>query len=245
MRRVTAQSMIFEIKIALRDVRPPVSRRIQVLGEATLSELHDVVQAAMGWTNSHLHEFEIGGARYGPPDPDWDTDVSDEATVKLFRLLGQGDRLRYVYDFGDNWRHTLTVEKILEPEVGVQYPRCVAGRRACPPEDVGGPWGYDDFLEAITDPAHPEHDQRAEWVGAPFDPARFALEEANEAMAWLAWRPLTAPSRPPATATQDAHATDKPATGSRRRVARRPTPTGELRRSLVGDSTPGADVGDA
>ena len=89
MRRVTAKSKIFEIKIVLRDVRPPVSRRIQVLGEATLSELHDVVQAAMGWTNAHLHEFEIGSARYGPPDPDWDTDVADEANVKLFRLLGQ------------------------------------------------------------------------------------------------------------------------------------------------------------
>jgi hypothetical protein len=203
MRRVTAKSKIFEIKIVLRDVRPPVSRRVQVLGEASLAELHDVVQAAMGWTNSHLHEFEIHGSRYGLPDPDWDTDVSDEADAKLFRLLNQGDRLQYVYDFGDNWRHTLTVEKILAPEAGVRYPRCVTGRRACPPEDVGGPWGYNDFLEAMADPAHPEHDQRAEWAGEPFDPARFALDEANAAMAWLAWRPLTNPSKPSATAIQD------------------------------------------
>lgn len=170
LRQVTAKTKIFEIKIVLRAVRPPVSRRVQIPGEATLAELHDVVQAAMGWTNSHLHEFDIGGARYGQPDPDWDTDVADETNAKLFRLVGVGDKVEYVYDFGDNWRHTLSVEKIVTPKVGVRYPRCVAGRRACPPEDVGGPWGYDGFLEALADSDHPEHDERAEWVGGAFDP---------------------------------------------------------------------------
>jgi hypothetical protein len=98
--------------------------------------------------------------------------------------------LGYVYDFGDGWTHVLTVEKVLAPEPGVRYPRCVSGRRACPPEDVGGPWGYDGFLEVMGDPNHPEHDERTKWAGGPFDPAAFDIDEVNEAMAWLARQPL-------------------------------------------------------
>jgi Plasmid pRiA4b ORF-3-like protein len=153
------RTKIFEIKIELREVPPAVVRWVQVPGEATLAGLHEVVQVAMGWTDSHLHEFEVDGARYGLPDPDWDAGEVDEARVKLFRLLGQGDRMNYVYDFGDGWTRRLTVEKVLAAEPGVAYPRCVSGRRACPPEDVGGPWGYDGFLEAMADPTHPEHEQ--------------------------------------------------------------------------------------
>jgi hypothetical protein len=191
-RRVTAKTKIFELVVELQDVRPAVIRLIQVPGETPLAELHQVVQVAMGWTNSHLHEFDVNGARYGQPDPDWDVgEVGDEAKAALFRLAGQGDRLAYVYDFGDGWTHTLVVEKVLSPEPGVRYPRCISGRRACPPEDVGGPWGYDGFLQAMADPAHPEHDERAEWAGGPFDPAAFDLDEVNEALTWLAWRPLS------------------------------------------------------
>ena len=193
--RVTAKSKIYEIKIELREVRPAVLRRVQVPGEMSLAGLHQVVQVAMGWTDSHLHEFEVNGARYGLPDPDGDAgEVVDEARVKLFRLLGQGDRMDYVYDFGDGWTHRLTVEKVLAPEPGVSYPRCVSGRRACPPEDVGGPWGYDEFLAAIADPAHPEHEHYRQWVGGPFDPAAFDLDAVNAALAELAWRPLGAPA---------------------------------------------------
>jgi hypothetical protein len=191
--RVTSKTKIFEIKIELREVQPAVLRRVQVPGEITLAGLHEVVQVAMGWTDSHLHEFEVDGARYGLPDPDWDAgEAADEARVKLFRLLGQGDRMNYVYDFGDGWTHRLTVEKVLAAEPGVAYPRCVSGRCACPPEDVGGPWGYDGFLEAMADPTHPEHEQYREWVGGPFDPAAFDLDEVNEELAGLAWRPFTA-----------------------------------------------------
>jgi hypothetical protein len=193
--RVTAKTRIFEIKIELREVRPAVVRRVQVPGEMSLAGLHEVVQVAMGWTDSHLHEFEVDGARYGQPDPDWDDgEVTDEARVKLFGLVEQGDRLGYVYDFGDGWTHTLILEKVLAPEPEVRYPRCVSGRQACPPEDVGGPWGYDGFLAAITDPAHPEHEQYREWMGGVFDPAAFDLDEVNEALAELAWRPLAAPA---------------------------------------------------
>jgi hypothetical protein len=191
--RVTAKTKIFEIKIELRDVRPAVLRRVQVPAEMSLAGLHAVVQVAMGWTDSHLHEFDVDGARYGLPDPDWDADeVRDEAKATLFRLVGQGDRMDYVYDFGDGWTHRLTVEKVLAPELGVSYPRCMSGRRACPPEDVGGPWGYDEFRVAMADPAHPEHEQYREWLGGPFDPAAFDLTEVNAALAELAWRPLAA-----------------------------------------------------
>ena len=193
--RVTAKSKIYEIKIELREVRPAVLRRVQVPGEMTLAGLHQVVQVAMGWTDSHLHEFDVDGARYGLPDPDWDAGkVADEARVKLFRLVGRGDRVDYMYDFGDSWAHGLTVEKVLAAEPGVSYPRCVSGRRACPPEDVGGPWGYDEFLAAIADPAHPEHEHYREWIGGPFDPAAFDLDAVNAGLAELAWRPLAAPA---------------------------------------------------
>src|SRR5690606_6570539 len=106
----------------------------------------------------------------------------------------RGGRFSYVYDFGDNWTHQLTVEKIVSAEAGVRYPRCVAGQGACPPEDVGGPWGYEEFQAALTDPSHPEHDERLEWAGGPFDPHHFDLAEADRALQWLAWRPLTSVS---------------------------------------------------
>ena len=203
--RVTAKTKIFEIKIELRDVRPAVLRRVQVPGEMSLAGLHAVVQVVMGWTDSHLHEFDVDGARYGLPDPDWDADeVRDEAKAALFRLVGQGDRMDYVYDFGDGWTHRLTVEKVLAPEWGVAYPRCVSGRRACPPEDVGGPWGYDEFRVAMANPAHPEHEQYREWLGGPFDPAAFDLTEVNAALAELAWRPLAASTRRPAGSSASA-----------------------------------------
>jgi hypothetical protein len=188
---VTPKTKIFEIEIELRDVQPAVRRRIQVPGEASLSVLHAVLQSVMGWTNTHAHEFEIEHARYGVPDPDWDEGVGDEAKVKLFRVISPGGRMSYVYDFGDNWTHTLTVDKVGAPELGVRYPRCVAGLGACPPEDVGGPPGYDAFQEAITDPLHPDHRDWTEWVGGPFDPTHFDLAEVNRALDGLAWRPLS------------------------------------------------------
>jgi hypothetical protein len=189
--RVTAKTRIFEFEIVLEEVAPPIRRRVQVPGEVSLAVLHEVVQSAMGWTNSHLHEFEIDGQRYGIPDPDWDDqDVTDEAKGKLFRLVGQGDRFGYLYDFGDNWAHQLSVEKIIDPEPGVRYPRCVSGQGACPPEDVGGPWGYEEFMTVLANPSHPEHDERLEWVGGSFDPHHFDLAETNQALEWLAWRPL-------------------------------------------------------
>ena len=174
---------IFEIAIELQEVRPTVLRRAQVPADTTLAGLHDVVQVATGWTDSHLHEFDVDGVCYGSPDSDGDRDdVVDDATVTLSCLLEQGSRLDYDYDFGDGWRHRLTVEKVLAAEPGVSYPRCVSGQLACPPEDVGGPWGYDEFVVAMTDLDHPEHPRFREWVGGPFDPAAaFDLDAVNQA----------------------------------------------------------------
>jgi hypothetical protein len=192
---VTAKTKIFELEVELAEVVPLVRRRVQVPGEIDLAVLHEVVQSAMGWTNSHLHEFEIAGRRYGIPDPDWDgQELVDETKGKLFRLIKQGDRFDYLYDFGDNWTHHLCVDKVIAAEPGVRYPRCIAGQGACPPEDVGGPWGYEEFQAALSDPSHPEHDERLEWAGGPFDPHHFDLEEVDRALEWLAWRPLTSVS---------------------------------------------------
>ncbi len=191
--RVTANTRIFGIEIVLADVVPVVRRVVEVPGEVSLAVLHEVVQEAMGWEHAHLHEFEIGDARYGMPDSDWDSEVADESKTKLFRLVGAGDRFGYVYDFGDGWEHVLTVESITVPQSGVRYPRCVAGAGACPPEDVGGVFGYEQFLEALTDPAHPEHADRVEWWGSDhFDPAHVDLEAINRALQRLAWTPLAA-----------------------------------------------------
>ncbi len=191
--RVTAKTRIFRIKIVLADVAPLVRRVVEVPGEVSLAVLHEVVQEAMGWEQAHLHEFGTGGVRYGMPDPDWDTEVADESRTKLFRLAAAGDRMDYVYDFGDGWEHDLLVEDVVDAEPGVRYPRCVDGQGACPPEDVGGIPGYEQFLEALADPAHPDHDEQAEWWGAGrFDPARFDLAAADRALERLAWAPLAA-----------------------------------------------------
>ncbi|MCW0213238.1 MAG: plasmid pRiA4b ORF-3 family protein [Pseudonocardia sp.] len=175
---------IAEIEIVLEDVRPPVRRVVQVPGDVSLAGLHETVQAAVGWTDSHLHEFEIGGRRYGVPDPE-DPDVADDGQVTLLDLVGPGSRFGYRYDFGDDWAHRLTVEKIVAAEPGVRYPRCVSGSGACPPEDVGGPAEYDEFQVVLADPAHPNHHDLLEWLGGPFDPHRFDLAEANRALGRL------------------------------------------------------------
>jgi hypothetical protein len=194
-RRVGAKTRVFQLKIQLREVRPPVWRRVLVPGEMTLAELHEVMQTAMGWSNSHLHEFEVEGVQYGVPDSDWGLDeVADESRVKLFRVAREDARLRYAYDFGDGWQHDITVEKVLSPQPGTRYPCCIAGRRACPPEDVGGPWGYQDFLAAVEDPGHDEHEHWVEWVGGGFDPAEFDLAAVDEAMDAFAW--ADGPTRP-------------------------------------------------
>jgi hypothetical protein len=177
-------AQIYQLKVTLKHSKPPIWRRLQLPGDITLAKLHRILQIAMGWTDSHLHQFEVQGAYYGEPHPDFESmglEMHNEKRVKLNQLVpGEKFKFRYEYDFGDSWEHELVVEKILLPEAGVRYPRCLTGKRACPPEDVGGVWGYDEFLNVIHDPNHPEHESMLDWIGGEFDPEAFDLEEVNE-----------------------------------------------------------------
>lgn len=175
------KSAIYQLKITLRDSRPPIWRRVLVPGGFSLRKLHQVVQIAMGWTDSHLHQFAVGGINYGEPHPDDEMEMNDERRFTLDQVAPrEKSKFTYEYDFGDGWDHEILVEKILPPEPGVKYPLCVKGKRACPPEDVGGVWGYDTFLKAIRDPDHEEHDSYLEWIGGEFDPEAFDLDEINQ-----------------------------------------------------------------
>ena len=165
----------------LKYVQPPIWRRLQVASTDNLGDVHIALQIVMGWTNSHVHEFTRDHARYGIPDKDFPSDVLDELEYRLDQVLKkEKDRLSYVYDFGDGWEHEVVLEKILPFETGVVLPVCLDGERACPLEDVGGIPGYEMFLEAISDPSHPEHDELIEWSGGDFDPEHFDLALTND-----------------------------------------------------------------
>lgn len=172
--------VVYQIKVTLKGSKPPIWRRMQVTSETTLVKLHRMLQRVMGWEGSHLYQFVIGGIAYGDPGMLGELDVKDARTVTLDTLVrGEKSKFLYEYDFGDSWEHELLVEKILPQEEGKRYPLCLTGKRACPPEDCGGIWGYTSFLEAIRDPKHPEHEEMLEWVGGEFDPDAFDLEEVN------------------------------------------------------------------
>lgn len=171
---------VYQLKITLRGVRPPIWRRVQVK-DCSLAELHEVIQVAMGWESYHLYAFEVGGIEYGDLDMRDDPfEMKDDRRARLSRLVrGEKFKFHYTYDFGDNWEHEIVVEKILSPEEGKSYPVCVAGKRAGPPEDVGGVWGYVEFVEAMRDPKHPQHRELSEWYEDPFDPEAFDIDEVN------------------------------------------------------------------
>jgi hypothetical protein len=172
-----------QMRIELREVKPVVWRRILVPENVTLAKLHVILQAAMGWTYGHLHEYTVGRQRYGMPDDEWPDDepVIDERRVRLKSLIeDRVRRLRYLYDFGDNWEHDIRLEDLVLPRIGAPLLFCTAGENACPPQDVGGPPGYEEFLAALANPSHPEHESMTRWIGRPFDAAAFDLAEANE-----------------------------------------------------------------
>ena len=176
-------AVIYQLKITLRDIRPPIWRRVQVRSDVTLSHLHWVIQLSMGWTNSHLHSFTIHGQEYGIPMPEMgypELEPEDERPVKLSSFIpGEKFKFFYLYDFGDSWEHEILVEKVLSVEADVDYPVCIKAKRACPPEDCGGTWGYQEFVEIIKDPEHPEHASMLEWVGGHFDPEDAEFDEIN------------------------------------------------------------------
>ena len=151
-RKLTKAQSIYQLKITLKGCRPPIWRRVQVRGDSTLEQLHWVIQLSMGWTNSHLHSFRIRGIEYGVPMPELGFDemgLRDEQPVKLSKVIsGEKFKFSYLYDFGDSWDHDILVEKVLEVDPNTDYPICIKGKRACPPEDCGGVWGY-GVIEAV------------------------------------------------------------------------------------------------
>ena len=180
---VTETGKVYDFEVSLRGVEARVWRSIQVPGDFSFWDLHIALQDAMGWEDYHLHEFEIINpatghtVRIGIPDedsldeerptlPGWEARISEYFTP-------ENAAATYTYDFGDDWIHAITLRETLDREPRTAYPRCTGGAKACPPEDCGGPWGYQDFLEAINDPAHEEHVRMLEWIGGSFDPEAF------------------------------------------------------------------------
>ena len=169
---------ILSLKITLVGTKPPIWRRILVPDRMILGDLHVAIQAAMGWYNCHMHSFDIDGRQYG--DVSADDEVANENALNLRRVGKTGvTTFSYTYDFGDNWEHRITIEKPPAKLPGPPYPRCVAGKRACPPENSGGIWGYRESLEILADPAHPEYAERREWFEDDLTPEAFDLADVN------------------------------------------------------------------
>ncbi len=202
---------IYQLKITLDDTKPPVWRRILIPANATFRELHETIQLSFGWSDYHLHDFQVKRADAFRPhsitdltardvEPWWDDDEkSDERRVKLSDVLHRtGDRCGYWYDFGDDWRHSIVFEKALPAVEGIDYPLCIKGKRACLPEDCGGPWGYADLCDILAQPSHPEHQDKLEWLGlnnaSEFDPEDFDVDATNELLrdGYEAWAPMAA-----------------------------------------------------
>ncbi len=165
------------LHISLDGIEPGIWRRVEVPLTLTLKGLHDVIQTVMGWQGYHLHEFRVGDDRYGSPDPDpgpefdWEQKIRSDKSTRLAALIDKGvTSFAYIYDFGDNWEHTVLVEAVLDADPALEYPRFLAGERRGPPEDVGGTEGYYEFVKAATRPRHREHRQVLEWYGGPYDP---------------------------------------------------------------------------
>jgi hypothetical protein len=183
-------AFVIAADVQILDIEPKISRSLELPVALNFAQLHEVLQAAFGWTDSHLHQFNVGGLIVGAPEFDQDGlsgHQTFEATeVRLQDLVfpyEEDDSLTilYEYDFGDDWRHRIVMRRI-PAQAGVKYPRCVAGSRSRPPEDVGGPSGYLGFLEAWLDPTHDEHKAMCRWAGRKFDPECFDLEATDKAI---------------------------------------------------------------
>jgi hypothetical protein len=173
---------IYQLRIILKDIRPPVWRRIQAAGDTSLRKLHKAIQILMNWEDYHLHSFTVGETRYGIPDPEglWDTGEKDDRRFSLAEAVPAAESsMRYVYDFGDNWEINILVEKLLPPDKDFKTPVCLAGKRAGPPEDCGGAWGYKNLLEIIKTPDHREYASMMAWLGGKFDPEAFDPDAIN------------------------------------------------------------------
>ena len=178
---------IYQLRITLKNAKPPIWRQVLVPAEFRLDQLHQLIQVTMGWHNSHLHEF----AAEHPVTKDERTFTDaesvaesgfgeDERDITIGDLLiAVDDKMTYVYDFGDDWVHEVKVQKILATVPGEKFPQCVGGKRACPPEDCGGPWRYEEMLESVANPEDKEHEMFTEWLGGDFDAEKFDLAEVQ------------------------------------------------------------------
>ena len=182
------RNMLYELRVQLKDIRPPVWRMLLVPQQATLHDLHRVLQAAMGWSDSHLYLFHIGRLLYGEPSLEWGRDIRNSKRTRLEEIAHEGSRsFLYEYDMGDSWMHEITLQRTVESK-GKGSPQCTDGARACPPEDCGGPPGYEDFLEAISDPRHEQHEFMMDWADGEFDPEYFDIAAVNSALRLLVKR---------------------------------------------------------
>ncbi len=181
-------NQVYQFKITLKGIKPPIWRRIQVLETYTFWDFHVAIQDAMGWSDYHLHEFKILNPSTGLkvnvgipiPDDAFYREVLQVWKQKIADYFSMENRTAdYVYDFGDTWEHRIQLEKILPREKSVDYPICIKGKRACPPEDCGGIWGYAELLEIIKNPNHEEYEEMLEWLGGEFDPEHFDVEEVS------------------------------------------------------------------
>ena len=182
---------VYQIKITIKDIETPIWRRIVISSNITFAKLHKIIQAAFGWQDYHLFAFELDDCLVNIPDPTFEgmnrLPEKNAKRVKIDEYMIAGTSFIYQYDFGDNWEHEIIIEKIVEAEEGVHYPVCLDGERHRPPEDVGGIGGYENFLEAISNPNHPEYDDMLVWAekdtgGRRFDPEYFYLNEVNKAL---------------------------------------------------------------
>jgi hypothetical protein len=184
---IPSTNVIVQIKVKLLGVsKPPVWRRLQLRADTRLDHLHEMIVAAFGWQGYHMHVFTSGPDEFGVPDPE--LGFTDERRVSLGELIGGvGDRLRYTYDFGDDWQHEIVVEDLLDADPEIHYPILVAAKGACPPEDCGGPWGYAELKEILTDPHNEQHQEMLDWLGldtsSAFDPNTITTDEIEQELA--------------------------------------------------------------
>jgi Plasmid pRiA4b ORF-3-like protein len=182
----TLPNSVYQLHISLNDIEPVIWRRIQVLGRVSLYKLNRIIQESMGWTNSHLNLFKINDVEYEVKysNIEENPEALDEKEFKLWQVVqAENVSFTFLYDYGDYWEHSVLVEKILPKEPDVKYPICLDGKRACPPEDCGGPPGFREFVEAVCNPYHEDHQAMIRWVGYKYDPNEFNIALVNKRMA--------------------------------------------------------------
>ena len=176
---------VFDLRVTLRHIKPEIWRSLRVPVHVSLGTLHDALQAAFGWRNSHLHDFQIGDIRFSFADVEDDRICVDERAAPLGAVARVGTKFVYRYDYGDDWEHDIVVEGMTD---GGEIISCTDGARACPPEDCGGPHGYARLLEILGDPKDEEHADTKQWVGRKFDAEKFELTPVNKKLATIAKR---------------------------------------------------------